>query len=186
MSARKTSRNSWYFNKQRRWSHSSRVKLPFVNASASWSLVSTYLIWIFGSKLILSNNQSSATLWVLDTCLIVGLLPLMIISSTASLSSNTSNKASWCENWTFECGVSCLSITVRYSRNDVQYFGSRHLWRKWALFSKDEHRLGSRFFTLSPRSRTRPWYFWNFGSNSTFLGSMYQSGLYFCLVVLPE
>ena len=28
-----------------------------------------------GSKLILSNNQSRATLWVLETCLIVGLLP---------------------------------------------------------------------------------------------------------------
>ena len=33
----------------------------------------------FGSKLILSNNQSDATLWVLDTCLIAGLLPIMII-----------------------------------------------------------------------------------------------------------
>ena len=42
--------------------------------SASWFLVPTYLIWIFGSKLILSNNQSSATLFVRDTCLIVRLL----------------------------------------------------------------------------------------------------------------
>ena len=41
----------------------------------------------FGSKLILSDTQSSATLWVLDTCLIVGLRPLMIILITASLSS---------------------------------------------------------------------------------------------------
>ena len=30
-----------------------------------------YLIWILGSKLIRSNNQSSATLWVLETCLSV-------------------------------------------------------------------------------------------------------------------
>ena len=37
--------------------------------------------------MILSNSQSAATLWVLDTCLIVGLLPLMIILITASLSS---------------------------------------------------------------------------------------------------
>ena len=29
------------------------------------------LIWILGSRLILSNNQSNATLWVRDTCLIV-------------------------------------------------------------------------------------------------------------------
>ena len=35
----------------------------------------------------LSNNQSRATLWVLDTCLIVGLRSLMIILTTASLSS---------------------------------------------------------------------------------------------------
>ena len=61
-------------NKRRRWFQSSRGKLSLVNKSASWFWVSTYLIWIFGSKLILSNNQSSATLWVLDTCLIVGLL----------------------------------------------------------------------------------------------------------------
>ena len=39
--------------------------------------------------LILSSNQSSATLWVLDTCLIAGLLPSMIILVIASLSSNT-------------------------------------------------------------------------------------------------
>ena len=48
----------------------------------------------FGSKLIRSNNQSSATLSVLETCLIVGLLPFMIILITGSLSSNTYNKAS--------------------------------------------------------------------------------------------
>ena len=37
----------------------------------------------------------TSTLWVLETCLNVGLLPLMIILITASLSSNTYNKASW-------------------------------------------------------------------------------------------
>ena len=47
-------------------------------------LVSTYLIWILGSKWILSNNQSRETLRVLDTCLIVGLRPLMILLITAS------------------------------------------------------------------------------------------------------
>ena len=55
--------------------------------SASWFLVSTYLILNLGPMLILSNNQSIATLWVLDTCLIVGLLALTIILMTASLSS---------------------------------------------------------------------------------------------------
>ena len=57
-------------------------------------LVLMYLISILGSKLIRSNNQSSATLWVLETCLIVGLLPFMIIVITASLSSKIYNKAS--------------------------------------------------------------------------------------------
>ena len=79
------------FNRLRRWSHSSRVELPLVSMSASCFLVSTYMIWILGSKLMLSNNQSSSTLWVVDTCLIVGLLPSMIILITASLSSNVYN-----------------------------------------------------------------------------------------------
>ena len=35
-------------NKRRRLLHSSRVKLPFVKMSASWCLVSMYLIWILG------------------------------------------------------------------------------------------------------------------------------------------
>ena len=48
---------------------------PCLTCPASWFLVSMYLMWILGSKLILSNNQSRATLWVLETCLIVGLLP---------------------------------------------------------------------------------------------------------------
>ena len=74
-------------NRRRRWFHSSRVKWLLVNMSASWFLVSTHLVW----TLILSNNQSSATLWVLDTCLIVGLLPLMIILIAASLSSKKYN-----------------------------------------------------------------------------------------------
>ena len=38
-------------------------------------------------------KQTRATLWVLDTCLIVGLLPLIIILITASLSSKTYNIA---------------------------------------------------------------------------------------------
>ena len=46
-----------------------------------------------GSKLILSNNQSGATPWVRETCLIVGLLFLIIVLITASLSSKTYNMA---------------------------------------------------------------------------------------------
>ena len=43
-------------NKHKRWFHSSRVKFSFVGVSASWFWVSMYLIWIFGSKLILSKQ----------------------------------------------------------------------------------------------------------------------------------
>ena len=99
-------------NKRKRWFHSSRVKFPLVSMSASWFLVSMYLIWILGSKLIQSNNQSRATLWVLETCLIVGLLPFIIILITASLSSSTYNKASWWEELTFEGIKSTLSKSL--------------------------------------------------------------------------
>ena len=65
-------------------------------------LVSTHLTWILGSRLILSNNQSRATLWVLDTCLIVGLRPLMIIIITASLSSEMCSIAPNRANFAFD------------------------------------------------------------------------------------
>ena len=58
-----------------------------------------------GSKLILSNNQPRATPWVLETCLIVGLLPFMTIWITASLSSKIYNKASLREEFTSHMGV---------------------------------------------------------------------------------
>ena len=45
------------------------------------------------SRLTLSNNRSKATLWVLDTCLSVGLRPYNIILITASSSSETYNIA---------------------------------------------------------------------------------------------
>ena len=44
-------------NKRGGWLHSSRVKWPSVDMSASWFLVSMYLIWISGSKLILWREQ---------------------------------------------------------------------------------------------------------------------------------
>ena len=71
-----------------------------------------YLIWILGSKLILLNHQAKETLWVLETCLTVGLPPFLIILITASLSSNTYNKASWWEELTFEGIKSTLSKSL--------------------------------------------------------------------------
>ena len=46
------------------------------------------------------SKRNSVRSW--KHCLIVGLLTLMIILITAWLSSNTYNKASWREDWTFE------------------------------------------------------------------------------------
>ena len=83
-------------NKHRRWFHSPLEKLPLVGMSASWFMVVACLIWIFGSESVLSNNQSRATLWVLDTRLIVGLRSLIIILITASLSSK---KYNWDSPW---------------------------------------------------------------------------------------
>ena len=54
------------WNKRRRRFHSSRLKLPFVSMSATWFLVSTYLIWIFGCKLVLSRPIAVQT--VGETC----------------------------------------------------------------------------------------------------------------------
>ena len=105
-------RLKWLMSKKlNKWFHSSRLKFPSIKIYTSWFLVFMYLIWILESKLIQSNNQSRATLF-LETCLIVGLLPLMIILSTASLTSNTYDKASWSENWTFERTQSMLFSTL--------------------------------------------------------------------------
>ena len=103
------------FNNRRRWSHSSRVTLPFVEMSASWFFDSTYLIWTFGSRLILSNNQSRATRWARDTCVIVGLLPLMIIFITASFSSKMYNFDSFSERCAFEGSWSMLDWSTFWS-----------------------------------------------------------------------
>ena len=83
-------------------------EIPLLSMSANWFLVSQYLIRILESKLFRSDNQWRATLWVLETCLILGLLPAMIILITGSLSSNTKNKASWGEDWTFEWTVNII------------------------------------------------------------------------------
>ena len=82
-----------------------------------------------GSKLILSNNKSRTTLWVLETCLIERLLSFMIILITASLSSNTYNKASWCENWTFDGTASMSFIT------SILLWGLWCLWTSLSSFS---------------------------------------------------
>ena len=125
----------------RRWFHSTRVKFPLVSMSTSWILESMYLIWILVSKWIRSNNQSRATLWVLETCLTVGLLPFMIMLITASLSSNTYSKASWWEELTFEGIKSTLSTTL---------IVPWHRFRFWIVWGVE--RTSSLFTNGSPRS----------------------------------
>ena len=80
----KWSWNGWCWTTERRLFHSSRVKLPLVKTSASWCLVSLYRIWILESRLILSNNQSKASLWVKNTCLIVRLRPFISIAALSA------------------------------------------------------------------------------------------------------
>ena len=124
-------------NIHKRWFHSSRVKVPFVSMSATWFLVSMYLIWILGSKLILSNNQSRATLWVLETCLIEGLLPFMIILITASLSSKMHNIASLREEFAFEETKSSLfrsSTFPGFFFRVGDFNGSPRTWSFWCVF----------------------------------------------------
>ena len=56
----------------------SNTCVNWVNALAKtkpWltrQLVFTYLVWMVWSRLVWSNNQSRSTLWVLETCLILG------------------------------------------------------------------------------------------------------------------
>ena len=58
------------------------------------------------------NNLSRATLWVLDTCLIVGLRPLIVILITASLSSKMYN---WDSPWEERVLVGTRSTSLNWS-----------------------------------------------------------------------
>ena len=69
--------------------------VPLIMCEASFGEHVRKLILV-STCLFLSNNNTNATLWVLDTCLIVGLLPLMTIFITASLTSQINNRSS---NW---------------------------------------------------------------------------------------
>ena len=92
---------------------------------------------MLGSNLILSNNQSRATLWVLYTCLMLGLLNFMIILITASLSSKMHNKASSREEFTFE-GIkstlfrSSICPWIFFRVGDV--YGSLRTCLLWCVF----------------------------------------------------
>ena len=116
------------------------TELPSVSMSASWFLVSTYLIWISGSKSVLSINQSSATLWVLDKCLIVGLLPLISILITAPLSSKMYNwdwpweefafvvTYSSCDNWSTISFSFFFWVWICHSTNSFLLLGWLVFW----------------------------------------------------------
>ena len=157
-------------NKHKRWFHSSRVKFPLVSMSASWFVVSMYLIRILGSKLILSNNQSRATLWVLETCPIVGLLPLMIILITASLSSNIYNRLldakigrlrehgqHYSKRWTF-LEIAGLARDLCHGRQRVSpfYHGSESCFQ--GLIKPSDPRNQERVFRPTSILRPEKWF----------------------------
>ena len=75
--------------------------VPLLTCLRVWFMESTHVIRNFGSKKNMSNNRSLATLWVLETCLRVGLLPLMVILITASSSSKMYKIAPLWEEFTF-------------------------------------------------------------------------------------
>ena len=125
-------------NKHKRWFHSSRVKFPFVSMSSNWFLESMYLIWILGSKLIQSNNQSKATLWVPQNMFHCRNSSLhLIILITASLSSKMHNRASLREEFTLETIKSTLFRSwivpwIFFRVGDL--YGSSRTWSFWCVF----------------------------------------------------
>ena len=86
--------------------------------SASWFLVSTYLILIFGSKLNSVQQPSSAAVWVPDTCLIAWLRLFIIILITASLSSKMYN---WDSPWE-ECVFVVLWVFLYLVGGRMKHF----------------------------------------------------------------
>ena len=103
-------------------SHSSRVKLPLVHLSASWFLVSTYLIWILGVRIdsveqpINSNSVASR-----HVSHLFGLLPFMIILITASLSSKA-------YNWGLAMRRICVCGDVVHMRQLINISVSLFVW----------------------------------------------------------
>ena len=93
--------------------------IPFITCEFSlvWHVSKTHRValdWLFHRIIWIQKYKSSTSTpkTNLQTCHIVGLLPFIIILITASLSSNTYNNASWCENWTYEGTQSTLVKTL--------------------------------------------------------------------------
>ena len=95
--ARRCRENSWWLlSRCKRWFHSSRVKLPLVNMSAIWFWCPHIWLGSLDLNWFCRTTNPNATRCVLEKCVIVGLLPLMIILITASLSSKMYN---WDSPW---------------------------------------------------------------------------------------
>ena len=103
--------------------HLSQVKEPLVSMSANCWEVFTYLMWILGSRFILSNNQSRFTRWVREICLKDGLRPFMIILITTSYYSKPNKAALWLEMCEFGRIDSILSVSILSAMRDFV------LWR---------------------------------------------------------
>ena len=115
-------------NRGWRLHHSSRVRLPSNQHVCKLVLGANIFDLDFrGPQLIRSSNRSNATLWVLDTCLTIGLRLLIIILITASLSSKMYNRDSpWEEcvlvgTWStslHRCSFRCEFVVVPVSSCD--------------------------------------------------------------------
>ena len=114
-------------NSRRSLHHRSRVKDPLFKMSASSLRVSIYFTSIIISRLIRSNNPSSATLWVRGARLIVRLLPLMLILITASLCSKMSQQS---------CMAGLLGV-----RSDVMNLVQTKLFRRGRFRFRSSFRI---------------------------------------------
>ena len=95
--------------------------------SANWFLVSMYLIWILGSRLIRSNNQSrsnSVSSGDVSHCRTSVFHNHFLLQ--LHWSSNTYSKTSWRADWTFEGTESMSFITSILSWD---------LWCLWSSFT---------------------------------------------------
>ena len=115
-----------------------------------------YRIWILGSILVLSNNQSKATLWVLDTSLIVGLLPMIIIFKSRLHCPQTRTTSQWTEK------IWCSKAHYRYEI--VQnYRAWLELWFNFSFVCSTWRDAKKGFPVLM-----NPWFYWiGFGKNGT-------------------
>ena len=127
-------------NKYKKWFHSSRVKLPFVNMSANWFLCQCIDLGI-GSKLILSNNQSSVGSGNMSHCRASSFNDHLDHCFVAIKDIQRSFLTKWKHGWRKKSTLSRSIVPWSFFR----------FWRLWSAA-----RTVSRFVHQSPRA----WFPW--------------------------